>query len=314
MKDFRVLITEKCNADCPSCFNKSIRYGNEMTLSDFIRVCEYLKKDGNITTLKIMGGEPTVHPDFTKIINNAQNYFESIHIFTNAINQEIETIVLRKKDSIIYNVSCLPISPIPSRFLLEQIGGRMFETQISSTCNTDLIKKKLYNLRKIIQDDRMAIALTLNCIEDIFKSRQLIIQKWNEIARFIKNELGMLNNVDHNIPYCFFIGSDMDIHISNSMCNLKCAGLITPSLKLQYCNQSPEILSNIMIGDSFIPFEIIENRLSEYYHAKMSHNLKKICRNCVLFERKCNGGCFMHKSIISLQSIIDNSNMPFKTD
>lgn len=311
MKDFRVLITEKCNADCPSCFNKIIRQGHEMALSDFIKICEYLKEEGRITTLKIMGGEPTVHPNFADIVRNAQSYFESVHIFTNAINNAIETIELRKKDSVIYNVSCLPISPVPSRFILDQIGGRMFETQISSECNVEIIKKKLYNLRQIIPDDRMAIALTLNCIEDIFKNRHLIIQKWNDIAQFIKNDLGIIHNVDHNIPYCFFIGSNMDIHVSKSLCNLKCAGLITPSLKLQYCNQSPEILSDIINNNAFIPFEIIENRLSEYYHAKMHHNLKKICRNCILFEKKCNGGCFMHKDIISLQSIIDNSDMPF---
>ena len=167
MKDFRVLITEKCNADCPSCFNKSIRQGHEMALSDFIKICEYLKEEGRITTLKIMGGEPTVHPNFADIVRNAQSYFESVHIFTNAINNAIETIELRKKDSVIYNVSCLPISPVPSRFILDQIGGRMFETQISSECNVEIIKKKLYNLRQIIPDDRMAIALTLNCIEAV---------------------------------------------------------------------------------------------------------------------------------------------------
>lgn len=312
LKDFRVLITEKCNANCLSCFNKNIRQGNEMPFADFIKICKYLKEEGNITSLKIMGGEPTVHPNFTDIVKNAQSFFDSVHIFTNAINDAIETIELRKNDSVIYNVACLPISPISSRFLLNQIGGRMFETQISSDCNVEIIKKKLYNLRQIIPDDRMAIALTLNCIEDIFRNRQLIIRKWNDIVRFIRNDLEIINCIDHNIPYCFFIGSNMDIQISKSLCNLKCAGLITPSLKLQYCNQSQEVISNIIIDNSFIPFEIIENRLSEYYHAKMSHNLKKICRNCILFEKKCNGGCFMHKDIISLQSIIYNSNMPFK--
>lgn len=311
MKDFRVLITEKCNANCENCFNKNIRNESEMSIDDFTELCSYLKNEGNISVLKIMGGEPTVHPYFVQMVEVAQRNFDSIHIFTNAINSEIEHINLRKKDSIIYNVACLPISPKPSRLLLNQDGGRMFETQISSDCDTEIIKEKLFNVYHLIKDKRMAVALTLNCIEDIFENRSIIIRKWNDMVVYLKNTLGIVNDIDHNIPYCFFIGSDMKITLTKSMCNLKCAGLITPSMKLQYCNQSQEILADIKIDGKFIPFEIVENRLSEYYHHKLSHNLSKICRNCVLFEKKCNGGCFMHKDFITLESIKRNSSMPF---
>ena len=123
MEDFRVLITEKCNANCQTCFNKNIRCGNEMSLENFCLVCDYLADQGGVKKLKIMGGEPTVHLYFAECVKYAQEKFESVHIFTNAINNRIESIKLRKRDSIIYNVSCLPIEAKESRFLLEQPGA-----------------------------------------------------------------------------------------------------------------------------------------------------------------------------------------------
>lgn len=311
MEDFRVLITERCNASCPTCFNKDIRRGREMSLEDFKRLCRYLKEEGKVSKLKIMGGEPTVHPHFEECVFFAQTQFDSIHVFTNAINDKIEHIQLREKDSIVYNVSCLPRDVKKSRFLLDQKGYRLFETQLAGDVDVGAIKNVLSRVRDIISDDRMHVALTLNCIENIFEHKEKIIAIWNDMADFVLNELGMQFKIDHNIPYCFFVGSNMKIKIDNSLCNTRCAGLITPSLQLQYCNQSPDILADVSCGDRFIPFFILENRLNEYYHKKMLCNLDKICRNCVLFNSKCNGGCFMHKDVNTLDSIIKNSSFPF---
>ena len=282
-----------------------------MCLEDFKRLCMYLKKDGGVSKLKIMGGEPTVHPNFTECIDYAQSLFDSVHIFTNAINEKIETIRLRERDSVIYNVSCLPINIKESRLLLGQYGGRMFETQLSSDSNIETLKQVLLHIREIIPDGQMSIALTLNCIENIFQNKTKLIKMWNEMVDFIQNDLNINHNIDHNIPYCFFVGSPMKIQIKKSKCSLRCAGLITPSMQLQYCNQSSEILEDICQDDKFIPFEILENRLTEFYYKKMSLNLKKMCRDCIFFEKKCNGGCFMHKDTVTRSSIIRNSDLPF---
>ena len=310
MEDFRVLITEKCNANCPNCFNKNIRCGREMSFEDFKSVCDYLSNEGRIKRLKIMGGEPTVHPFFCECVEYAQKRFDSVHIFTNAINDQIEKINLREHDSVIYNVSCLPINISPSKYLFNQKGGRMFETQISSDANVDHIKEVLCNAKKLIPPERMNIALTLNCVENIFAEKDKIILKWNEVSSFVVNELNVDYKIDHNIPYCFFVGSKMDIHLKHSLCSTRCSGLITSDLKLQYCNQSQEILDDILVDNRFIPFEIVENRLDEFFHKKMTHNLQKVCRNCIFYGKKCNGGCFMHKSIISKESVLENTDLP----
>ena len=45
-KAIRVYITERCNANCPNCFNANNRMNKEMSLSDFTDLCKYLKKNG----------------------------------------------------------------------------------------------------------------------------------------------------------------------------------------------------------------------------------------------------------------------------
>ena len=52
-KSFRVLITEKCNANCPNCFNANYRIENEMSVEKFERLSKYLSEHG-IKTLKII--------------------------------------------------------------------------------------------------------------------------------------------------------------------------------------------------------------------------------------------------------------------
>lgn len=311
MKDFRVLITEKCNAKCPTCFNRNIRAGYEMDIEDFKNLCKYLANEGEIKKLKIMGGEPTVHPDFVKIIECAQKNFHSVHIFTNAINDELLKITPRAQDSIIYNVSCLDEDFDISKLLIDKPGGRLFETQLSSDCNLDKTKRVLFKMKKYLPNEKIAIALTLNCVENIFKNKYKIISIWNEISNFIHQELNIDYNIDHNIPYCFFVGSNMDIKLRRSICKIECAGLINSRLQLQYCNQSQDVLCDLKEKGSFIPFQIVENRLQEYYFKKMSKNLSKICRNCIFFSRKCNGGCFMHKDFIDIESIKSFSDLPF---
>lgn len=68
-------ITLKCNAPCLNC-NKfcnmqdlGIVYGDEMDMSlhDVERFIEQVKTIGNVQDIRIMGGEPTVHPFYAEI-------------------------------------------------------------------------------------------------------------------------------------------------------------------------------------------------------------------------------------------------------
>lgn len=84
-----ILITNFCNQNCPFCFaraemsNKLVK--KEMSLKDFKNVLLKMKKNPEIKTVKLLGGEPTLHSRFEEIINLSLKYFPFVQIFTNGI-------------------------------------------------------------------------------------------------------------------------------------------------------------------------------------------------------------------------------------
>lgn len=83
------LITNFCNQNCSYCFAKSLMKDKsvtkEMSLAHFKRMVKKAKKVDTLSTLKIFGGEPTLHSKFKEIIKYAFGYFSNIHIFTNGM-------------------------------------------------------------------------------------------------------------------------------------------------------------------------------------------------------------------------------------
>ena len=63
INSIRIYLTESCNANCNHCFNKGIREDRHMDTAKAEMLFNYFASNG-IKNLKIMGGEPTVHPDF----------------------------------------------------------------------------------------------------------------------------------------------------------------------------------------------------------------------------------------------------------
>ena len=70
MKHVRIYLTEKCNASCPWCFNKSSRNNQNMDTEKCKKFLSYCAEN-KVKSLGIFGGEPTVHPDFIEIWNYA---------------------------------------------------------------------------------------------------------------------------------------------------------------------------------------------------------------------------------------------------
>lgn len=309
-KAFRVLITDNCNMNCPNCFNKNLRSKRDMSLIDFSELCNYLKNEGNISRIKIMGGEPTMHKSFLDIIRISQDFFNNINIFTNGRSELIEKLSLRENDSIIYNLECLPDIINANRLSPDGCFNHVFETRIDHNADLASIKHKLSQIYNILGND-MKVNLTLNCIENIFLYKDSIIDNWNDIVRFLNDNLSIGYNIDHYIPYCFFVGTKMDIKIKrNSVCSFHYAGLIAPDMTLRHCNQTENTILKLKQGNRFVPYQIVEQHLLMDYYHKLYICLSKICKDCMLFGEKCNGGCFIFKPSITRDSILSHTNLP----
>ena len=303
----RVYITERCNASCTNCFNAQSRQNREMSLEVFISLCKYLSENG-IVTLKVMGGEPTVHAEFKAIIEIAQSYFKNVVIFTNGINNFIQTINLRKTDSIVYNFTFSEYLT-EEKLLLQQAGKRSFEVQVRETTNElDLVQKILYFSR--LSENRIHISLTLDCTSNIFKTKKVVVKKLLYIENFLE-ENNIRFSYDHKMPLCYLYKTGLHPNNSSS-CEIETAGVIDSQLNLRFCLQNPDKLISLYQNDRFIPWTILINNLYKRFYELRLAALQKICLDCVFFNKKCNGGCWISKDNIAKQDILENTDFPLK--
>jgi hypothetical protein len=275
-------------------FNKDIRNGQEMSTDDFVLLCRWLAEQGQIERIKMMGGEPTVHSEFPRMLAAAMEHFPRVYLFTNAVNEVVETVRLREEDAVIYNLSCLSAS-VPFRKLIpEQECGHLFETRIDACTNVDRVCRKLRHIHDCL-GSRMVVNLTLNCVEDVFASRDIIVQNWNAVGYFCRDELGIKLNLDHDAPYCFSRGTDMLLDRYHPLCSPTCAGLVTADLQLRFCNQTTENLLSIKDGQSLISYAEVDAYLEQQFALRMESNRDRFCKGCSYFPTTCNGSCFAHR-------------------
>lgn len=80
-----ILITNYCNQDCSFCFASGLmKKGGvkEMSLEKYEEILDSLRKNG-VNRVFLMGGEPTLHTKFKKIIKLAEEKGFEIELFTN---------------------------------------------------------------------------------------------------------------------------------------------------------------------------------------------------------------------------------------
>lgn len=290
----RILLTERCNAACYNCFNAAVREHREISVNDFISLCTYLQENG-VSSLKIMGGEPTVHTEFVTCMTVAQRCFPSVILFTNAVNDEIKRISIRRNDCITYNFHFIDEEFDVEKFRFDQPGRRGIEVQIASDTNVVRLKERIHWLAAAAdmkrRSDIIRFNLTLNCMENIFDNQNVLIEKWNDIADYITDSLSLVFDTDHRIPKCVASRLHMTTP-GDSLCSLLCAGLIDAGLYLRFCNQYSNVLLYMKRGNGWTDFIEVRDALKRAFRQKLKLSA---CENCAGYPTVCNGGCFGHK-------------------
>lgn len=309
LNSIRIYLTESCNANCSHCFNKDIRNDLHMDYDTAIRMLKYLNKN-NIEVLKIMGGEPTIHPDFLKLYTISQKQFSAVKLFTNGLNEKIFSITPRKNDSIIYNFLF-----INEKFnfdkLLPQYGDlfpRVFEIVIDHKTITDKLISQIdtaYSEGKIKRGiNNLYFQITLNCVCNIFQYKKEINEKFRIVVQNIANKYSKKLSFDHSIPYCFWEEETLLLMLKYNLdyykktCTGKDVGLIDSKFNLLHCNQYPIILTPMIKDNKFISFIEIVDKLKKSNEKKKEYNAIKACSKCEYFDNRCTGGCMMHKEYV----------------
>lgn len=102
-------LTNVCNFNCPYCFASEIRSEEKVWITEeqFNEILNF-HKVSNQHEVRFIGGEPTLHPEFTKLLNRVVNddYFTNIMLFTNgSFSDEVASALILA--SHVKHVACL---------------------------------------------------------------------------------------------------------------------------------------------------------------------------------------------------------------
>ena len=309
MKSLRVLITDQCNARCPNCINKRIRTEkNFMDVRSFEKMCIYFAKE-HVCNIRIMGGEPSIHPDFSTMAEIAQKYFHRVTIFSNGLSASLESFCPREQDGINYNFNFSRQWEV-SRFLLQRPGRRILEIVVSRRTDSSKVILELERIFALVQTT-FVVSLSFDCTENIFKYKKLLLSQMMNIKKLC-DERGIETIVDHSVPFCFIYGTTFPTTSKGAVCNEDCAGLIDPNFNMRFCNQYGDDSLPVIENGTFLPIEIINNFIKLNHYRNQLVVLNKICKDCIFFGDRCNGGCYMANPIITKEDVLDNTSFPLR--
>lgn len=301
-------VTEGCNASCHFCMNAKGRSHSQINIEKFTKLCLYFSQNG-FDRIAIMGGEPTIHPDFLRIMEIAQKYFSIVYLFTNALlDSKLFKYEPRESDTIVYNFN-FSKNLKPETILLEKLGKRVLDVVIDKDSNIVELSKEI--LRVVSFDyEKIKVQLVINNCLNIFKYKDIIVSKVNDLYNSLNVEPRINKVFECNAPMCFTIGTNLPPFKQNSICEPRSV-LIDGDCNLRFCNLYNEPLVNMFNVNGIIPFAIVKNQIELAYYKSRISCLEKICKYCIFYNNKCNGKCIIGQDDISEEDIVSITNLPW---
>jgi radical SAM protein with 4Fe4S-binding SPASM domain len=86
LRQVYLLLTRQCNLTCSHCIRSSTPFHREMMETQLaLRILQQLHDIRREATLLISGGEPTLHPDFKRIVSTGLTQFHRVVVNTNGL-------------------------------------------------------------------------------------------------------------------------------------------------------------------------------------------------------------------------------------
>jgi len=307
----RIILTEACNLSCPHCFNSNHRKQGEMDADILI---EYMRINAQYLwdrELRIMGGEPTLHPRIIEVVEEACKYFSTISLFTNGV-----TLPELVRDRVfVKNHFTGKLGYAINGFTFNQPQFDGYKDYIHTVKlhdvvpleNVDIFIDRVFKqmdlhpqITILLSPDTQVNLVDQNVAEEYRKS-------WMKAMIAILPELTLRAipyGFDHYFPMCFYTQEMMDeLHLNDieglhqvriSCCGDHHMGLIDHNFDLYFCNQTRIKIGSILDenGDPMLVPDIM-NILHKYSCVK-TDNVKELsekCRDCGAVA-SCKTGCF----------------------
>lgn len=161
-------ITMRCNMDCQFCYNPA-RKVPDMTLEKFEEICASLP---NVTQLKLLGGEPTLHKQLADFIRIGHKYGHHVYFNTNG------TLFHRKE--VLNPLLKLMEEGVPFKLGVSLDGGTSNPEAYRKLNGGDYLQKKLDGLKILLDNNFKRIMLSASIARGVNENA---IQELIELAQ-----------------------------------------------------------------------------------------------------------------------------------
>jgi len=315
-----ILITNVCNRSCPYCFAKEkVKHEQSvgkvgststgappyMSLDDFDKALEFLKRS-RCLVISLLGGEPTTHPQFDKILSRVSASGLPLKLFSNGLMSEdtIRRLVeFETQVSVIVNVNDPASSPVAEvaqvRRTLAALGRKA-----SLSYNIYSLDADWTFLVGLILEQGLERAIRFGVAMPILGTRNVYmpLEHYREVGR----RLAVFSNVcaEHDIAArldcgftaCMFTHEEMGRMICNGTdVSFRCAPIIDIGTDLRVWSCFPlSSVANCRLEDFKTRQDLVD------FYDKMFGAYRRVgslpaCIGCPQIRRQlCFGGCVVH--------------------
>jgi sulfatase maturation enzyme AslB (radical SAM superfamily) len=308
-----LLITTYCNRSCPYCFAQGKISGSkaaraiaktDISLENAAYVVDFLKRSDH-RFYSLLGGEPTLHPQFREIVDYALAKDMTVRVFTNGLmSTEVRKHIFRNNISLILNINEPRDTPAVHWEKLQEIfenlgpnicpGFNIYREDFDLLFLFDLIDR--YRFSRAV---RLGITQPINQGSNVFlpAAKYRLIGKRLSAFSLEADRRNIRLNFDCGFVLCMFNKADL-------------GKLIAANADLKFtCGPTIDIDPDLNTWSCF-PLSAIHNRnlkdfadlrgIVEYYAKVLGRyaqsGMYPKCRHCRFLQRKqCPGGCVSHK-------------------
>lgn len=320
-----LIVTDQCNRSCPYCFAKkkvslaanhqrSKNKGRNISLDKVRTYLAFLKKSHN-TQFKILGGEPSLHPELTQMVDLALAQGFQVTLFTNGLwPASIQSYFKNNQStqiSFVVNVN-EPSSHSAQEYKLQQAclgiaGARarlsfnVYRTDFDLQFAIDLIDR--YDLQREI---RVGLAGPIAGADndhirnpELKKVGKRLVDQFNQLEAH-----NILGSFDCGFPLCMFDESDLGrlvVSFKEGFAS-HCGAVIDVDCDLNVWHCFPlSTIGNVHLSD-FQDLDALNDHYDRMFAPLRSIGSMNECLTCKFLKRgQCKGGC-LGRTITAIES------------
>lgn len=309
-----ILLTTYCNRRCPYCFALDAMEGSasrEMTLRELVTAADMIVASGRLNT-GVLGGEPTLHPQFCEMIGYLMARGISVRVFTNGLCRPdvmdgIERMLGGNRLKFVVNVNFPGVDPEDKRAAQEafvtrfarfcDLGLNVFRPDLDPTFIADLAR------RTGVRDRRVRVGLAQPIVGET--NTFLDLHEYRRVAEGIVHlaeavfDLGMVVSLDCGFPLCAFTDEQLGRlrrvradakFVCNTATDIAPGGVSWSCFPLASTNRA-EVNSGTrlkQLEDAFLA-------MNESHRSRFRAGVFAECDDCAYRrQRVCDGGCLAH--------------------